>query len=101
MTTSASRGVFDLEGRVAVITGGAGLLGQKHAEAIADYGGIPVLLDLRKVSIDHSRLGAKALAVTADITDPKSVREACATVLSKLGRVDILINNAANNPKIE
>ena len=39
---------FDLTGKVAVITGGAGLLGKKHAEAIAEFGGIPILLDIDK-----------------------------------------------------
>ena len=38
---------FDLTGKVAVITGGAGLLGEKHAEAVAEMGGLPVLLDLQ------------------------------------------------------
>ena len=39
---------FDMEGKVVVITGGAGLLGEKHAEAIAEFGGIPVLLDINQ-----------------------------------------------------
>jgi NAD(P)-dependent dehydrogenase (short-subunit alcohol dehydrogenase family) len=42
----AVRNVFDLSGRVAIVTGGAGFLGQRHAEAIAAFGGIPVLLDV-------------------------------------------------------
>ena len=37
---------FRLDGKIIVITGAAGLLGQKHAEAVAAYGGVPVLLDL-------------------------------------------------------
>ena len=40
--------MFDLTGRVAVITGGAGLLGAKHAEAIAELGGIPVIVDINQ-----------------------------------------------------
>jgi NAD(P)-dependent dehydrogenase (short-subunit alcohol dehydrogenase family) len=99
--------LFSLAGRVAVITGGAGLLGQKHAEAIAAYGGVPVLLD---VAIDHPKLQATALAARfgkdacafqADITVQQSVRSVCAQVIKRFGRVDILINNAANNPKME
>ena len=39
---------FSLHGKVAVITGGAGLLGAKHAEAIAEYGGITILVDIDK-----------------------------------------------------
>ena len=46
MDEDAMKDLFDLTGRVAVITGGAGLLGYKHAEVIARAGGIPVLVDL-------------------------------------------------------
>jgi NAD(P)-dependent dehydrogenase (short-subunit alcohol dehydrogenase family) len=42
--------LFDLTGRVAIITGGTGLLGQQHAEAVASAGGIPVLADIQRVS---------------------------------------------------
>ena len=41
--TKSVKQSFDLTGKVAVITGGAGLLGEKHAEAIAEFGGIPIL----------------------------------------------------------
>ena len=44
--TKSVKQSFDLTGKVAVITGGAGLLGEKHAEVIAEFGGIPVLLDI-------------------------------------------------------
>ena len=39
---------FDLTCRVAIITGGAGLLGEKHSEAIAEFGGIPILIDINE-----------------------------------------------------
>ena len=99
--------MFDLTGRVAVITGGTGLLGQQHAEAIASAGGIPVLADIRLDSVDpqsaafKQRFGKQACAIQTDITDPESVRTMLAEVLNRYGRVDILINNAANNPKME
>lgn len=98
---------FDLSGRVAIITGGAGLLGVQHGEAIAELGGIPVLVDLDE---DRARYEAekmaKAYAVAAqgmatDITQPEQVAALKDRVLDRLGRVDILINNAANNPKME
>lgn len=104
---NGASGLFDLGGRVAVITGGAGLLGQHHAEAIAAYRGIPVLLDLNigrpELAAERlrARFGAEALAIEADITQPESVRGACAQILRRCGRIDILINNAANNPKME
>jgi NAD(P)-dependent dehydrogenase (short-subunit alcohol dehydrogenase family) len=99
--------LFDLTGRVAVITGGAGLLGVKHAEAIASAGGLPVLLDIageaaasRAASI-AAGFGVEAMGIGADITRLEDVERALAAVLAKHGRVDILINNAANNPKVE
>ncbi len=99
--------LFDLTGRVAVITGGTGFLGQQHAETIARGGGIPVLADIRVNGVDpqsqawKSRFGEKACAIQSDITNPESVRNLLETVLEKFGRVDILVNNAANNPKME
>jgi NAD(P)-dependent dehydrogenase (short-subunit alcohol dehydrogenase family) len=95
---------FDLSGRVAVITGGLGLLGRQHAAAIAGAGGVPVLADIR---VDDARfadlkssglLGPSACAIAVDITDPASVEVLLAEVLERFGRVDILVNNAANNP---
>jgi NAD(P)-dependent dehydrogenase (short-subunit alcohol dehydrogenase family) len=102
-----SNNLFDLNGRVAIITGGTGLLGQQHAEAIVRAGGIPVLADIRVSSLDplsqdwKARFGEKACAIQTDITDPKSVKNLLKQVLDKFGRIDILINNAANNPKME
>jgi NAD(P)-dependent dehydrogenase (short-subunit alcohol dehydrogenase family) len=99
--------LFDLTGRVAIITGGTGLLGQQHAEAIARAGGIPVLADIRITGVDpqsrewQERFGGQAFAFQTDITDPESVKKLLEAVLAKFGRVDILINNAANNPKME
>lgn len=101
------RDAFDLTGRVAVITGGAGLLGIKHAEAIIEMGGVPVLLDIageRAASCAEALAaahGRPAYGFGVDITQPEKVQAALAQVLDAAGRVDILINNAANNPKVE
>jgi NAD(P)-dependent dehydrogenase (short-subunit alcohol dehydrogenase family) len=98
---------FDLTGRVALVTGGAGLLGFHHAEAIAEMGGIPVLLDLSgdqavaRAEELTQLCGTDAMGLAVDVTDPDSVQGALDHVLSRLGRVDILVNNAANNPKVE
>ena len=46
-------GQFDLTDRVGVVTGGAGLLGEKHAETIAELGGLPILIDLDKKKLDY------------------------------------------------
>jgi len=99
--------VFDLTGRVAIITGGAGLLGVKHAEAIAEAGGSPVIADLdaaraaQAASSLSDRYGVDSLGVMTDITSRSSIEQLLKSVLEHYGRVDILINNAANNPKVE
>lgn len=98
---------FDLRNRVAIITGGAGLLGRQHARAIARAGGIPVIADLAAanpvdIAADLAReWDASVHGVVADITDETSVRALLDSVLMQAGRIDILINNAANNPKQE
>ena len=99
--------LFDLTGRIAVITGGSGLLGYKHAEAIAAAGGVPVLVDLpaaepeAKAEQLAAAYGVQAVGCATDITKADEVKALLATVLERFGTVDILINNAANNPKVE
>jgi NAD(P)-dependent dehydrogenase (short-subunit alcohol dehydrogenase family) len=99
--------LFDLTGRVAVITGGAGLLGEQHARAIASEGGIPVLIDVsgqaaaeraERISTEY-RVPAWGSGV--DITRHGELQAFLAQLLERFGRLDILINNAANNPKVE
>jgi NAD(P)-dependent dehydrogenase (short-subunit alcohol dehydrogenase family) len=94
---------FDLTGRVAVITGGTGLLGRQHAMAISNAGGIPVLADIRQLSDTEVRQSfcADACSIGIDITIRDEVKFFLEKVLDRYGRVDILINNAANNPKVE
>ncbi len=82
-----SKNWFDLTGRVAVITGGTGLLGQQHAEAIAGAGGIPVLADINVSKMDiHSpeftrRFGSSASVFQVDITSPdkRSIFTGCSS----------------------
>lgn len=99
--------VFDISGRVAVITGGGGLLGQQHAAALSAFGAIPVLVDIRvdqphmELPVLRDRFHQDATAIRCDITDQDSVRSMKKHVIDRFGRLDILVNNAANNPKIE
>ncbi|MDR3638381.1 MAG: SDR family oxidoreductase [Isosphaeraceae bacterium] len=99
--------IFDLSGRVVVITGGGGLLGQRHGEAVAGAGGIPALADIKTDHLEvgstdfAERFGKRASAIRVDITDRASVERLLEEILRRYGRVDILINNAANNPKME
>lgn len=102
-----SRGLFDLSGRVVVITGGAGLLGPQHGEAVARFGGIPVLADLREEEAREragelsSQWQVPAFGVGVDVTRPREVGRLRDQLLERFGRIDVLINNAANNPKAE
>ncbi len=109
VTEAANRAqtLFDLTGRVAIITGGAGLLGTKHAEIIAAAGGTPVLLDLPQAKLELSaraiatKYGVDATGLAADITQLAELEAVRDTLLARFGHIDILINNAANNPKVE
>src|SRR6266571_6101517 len=75
----AVRNLFDLTGRVAVITGGAGMLGEQHAEAVASAGGIPVLVDVQAAQGERlaervaAEFGVPASAVAADVADEAQV----------------------------
>lgn len=97
---------FDIKGRVAIITGGAGMLGIQHAEAIAEAGGIPVLADVKegdaKISAEtiSKKFSVNAMGVGTDITCKNEVERLRDIVLNQYGRIDILINNAANDPKV-
>ncbi len=99
--------LFDVSGRVAVITGGAGLLGVQHAEAIAEAGGHPVLADIneeeaiKKAKIISKKYCIDSIGVRTDITNKTEVEALLDVVLKRFGRIDILINNAANNPKVK
>lgn len=103
--TDELRKWFGLEGRVAVVTGGLGLLGRQHSAAITAAGGIPVLVDIRTGTLEpqerQSLLGDHGSVLAADITDPEAVEGMLTQILDRYGRVDILVNNAANNPKME
>jgi NAD(P)-dependent dehydrogenase (short-subunit alcohol dehydrogenase family) len=99
--------LYDLTDKVAVITGGAGLLGRMHAEAIAENGGIPVIADLNDVMGERvaknilQTLKEESIFIKTDITKIESVAMMVRKLKKRYGRIDVLINNAANNPKME
>ena len=98
---------FRLDNKVVVITGAAGLLGCQHADAVAQAGGIPILLDLKKDAVEllaieiEQRHGVEAMAYQVDISCEKEVSQNLEEILGRYGKVDALVNNAANNPKME
>lgn len=97
---------FNLDNHVAIITGGGGLLGQKHAEAILECGGTPILLDIDADKAEYvattlsEKYNQQCLSLKVDITQSDQVESSCLDILNKVGRIDILINNATNNPSI-
>ena len=99
--------IFNLEGKVVVVTGATGLLGRKHAEAIACYGGIPILLDLSQQVIDdfanelNDKYKVDSVGFAIDITNEEAIRNNANQLVEKFGKIDGLVNNAANNPKVE
>jgi len=99
--------IFNLDGKVIVITGAAGLLGRRHADAVAAYGGTPILLDLCQQTVTemaeqlNEQYGAKASGFVVDITSELQIKENLAILIDQYGRIDGLVNNAANNPKVE
>ena len=91
---------FDLTGQVAIVTGCSTGLGVQMAEALANQGCNIVCLARRKEKVDanaamiREKYGVKAIGVVCDVTDTEKVEAAVDEVLSSLGRIDILINNA-------
>lgn len=91
--------LFDLTGKVAVITGASSGLGADAARAYAGHGADVALLARRKERLDMlateiQNSGQKALAVECDVTDEESIKNAVNEVLSYYGKIDILLNDA-------
>ena len=96
--------LFGLPGKVAVITGGGGVLCGAMSRALGSVRAKVAVLDLileaaQKVVDDVMAAGGEAIAVKCDVLDKTSVEAACKTVLEQFGRVDILINGAGGNKK--
>lgn len=96
------RQLFDLTGRVAIITGGSIGLGRQMAEGLAEMGANLVLCARKKERCEQAAaelqaLGAKTLALGCDVKNPTNVQEAVDATLTHFGRIDILINNAGTS----
>ena len=95
----ADRDIFDLSGRVAIVTGGNGGIGLGIAEGLAAAGASLSIVgrDEAKTAAAAERLrghGVEALASTADVSDETAVDKVVASTAERLGRIDILVNNA-------
>jgi len=97
---------FDLTGRVAVVTGGIGLLGSEFCRTLAEAGAAVAVVDLNgeKCLADAAQLvsaGYRAIGINVDITDPVSVNAMVEKVVTSFGRLDVLVNSAALDPKFD
>lgn len=99
---------FDLTGRCALVTGAAGLLGMEHALALLESGSMVVLTDMNAAALEaaaqrlsehHDR--SRILTTVMDVTDPSGISGVAEMLTEKGVRVDILVNNAAIDPKVK
>jgi NAD(P)-dependent dehydrogenase (short-subunit alcohol dehydrogenase family) len=97
-----SSDLFSLKNKVIVVTGGTGILGGSFVKAIADAGGIPVILG-RNAEVGKQRAdeiiaaGGQAFSVVADVLEESDLVKARDTILSKYGTIDGLVNGAGGN----
>ena len=98
---------FRIPEKVAIVTGGAGLLGDRHCRTLAQAGGSVVIADIdgkaaaRLARVVREDTGGEAYAIQTDVTDIDSVRSMVQETLQKYGQIDILVNNAALDPKFD
>ena len=99
--------LFSLTGRVAILTGGAGMLGRQYLDILLSAGAKVVVADVRgeaaEQAAQHSleTVGVEAIGIQVDVSNKNDVEQMVANVLEKYGRIDILINNAAIDPKFD
>lgn len=95
------KALFDLGGKTAVITGASGILGRHFSTGMAEAGANLGLLDIRSEGVQElaaelsAKYNIKAQGFVCDVSDPASVRQAIAAIVSAFGGIDILHNNAA------
>ncbi|MFG6179346.1 SDR family NAD(P)-dependent oxidoreductase [Halomonas sp. THAF12] len=100
--TSTYRELFDLDGRVAIVTGGLGILGRHCCRALAEYGAHVVVVDLDGASAERfaaelaRETGVACLGLHCDVSCEASVEGMVSQVLEHFGTIDVLHNNAAS-----
>ena len=98
--------MFDLSGRTAIVSGGAGLLGGEFCTTLAEAGASVVVADVDsraalEVAEGLKRKGYKAISHGTDVTSEISVQELINLALQNFGKIDILVNSAAIDPKFD
>lgn len=94
--------MFDIKGKVAVITGAGGVLGGSIAQSFVRAGAKVVAIDIRQENLDKrvkelSGLGGEVLDVVGNVLDIQSLKNVANTILEKWGRIDMLLNIAGGN----
>jgi 2-deoxy-D-gluconate 3-dehydrogenase len=94
--------LFDLTGKVAIVTGGNGGIGLGMARGLADAGATIVIVGRNQpksaaATEEINKTGGKAIAIEADVTDRNAVKDVVAGTVREFGRLDILVNNAGIN----
>jgi 2-deoxy-D-gluconate 3-dehydrogenase len=94
--------LFDLTGKVAIVTGGNGGIGLGMARGLADAGATIVIVGRNQpksaaATEEIKKTGGKAIAIEADVTDRNAVKDVIAGTVREFGRLDILVNNAGIN----
>jgi len=93
------KNLFDLDGKVAIVTGGSGALGKAVSLGLAAYGVDVVVCSLElpvleEVSREIQEMGRRALPIFCDVTDPESVEKVVSRTMDEFGKIDILFNGA-------
>ncbi len=95
------KALFDLSGKVAVVTGAGGILGRHFCAGLAEAGAAVALVDIREDAVNElatelsDKYGVKARGFACDVSDPDSVAGLAKQVVDVFGGIDILHNNAA------
>ncbi len=99
---------FDLTGKTALITGAAGLLGVEHAAALLESGATVILTDISMSALEAARTTlskdadvARIVCLVMDVADPENIKTVAFELAAQGRRVDILVNNAAIDPKVK
>lgn len=95
--------LFDLSGRAAVVTGGAGLLGRQFCRTLAEAGASVLVVDLDESASKSvaEEIGNSAKAFGCDVGDPQAVQKMADAAVKAFGHLDILVNSAALDPKFD
>lgn len=98
---------FSLRDRVAIVTGGAGFLGVHYCQSLAEFGAHVVVADLdEEASVEVAEhvsesTEVEALGLSVDVSKPESAQAMVTATMDKFNRIDILVNNAALDPKFD